>query len=105
MMARREAVQPSEFPVAKLLVEARRLEAEGIDIGMSHTALAGLLFRGPDKLRPEPLPSEIFIDPEQRDEHPGQIGVSRQAAYDDTAVAECDRYPLEVPLADRTRIV
>src|SRR5262245_22344057 len=103
-MAGWKIVELTELAIAELLVEAGRLEAEGVDIGILHAALSGFLFGRLDDLRPEPFASELVRDPEQRNVHPAQIGLAVESTDDGAPFTERDRQGLEIESADRLRV-
>ena len=89
-LALRRVGQPAEFDIALPLVEAGRLEVEGVDIGRMATAFARPRLGRGDDPGAEAEPAQPLLEPEIPEEEPAGIGLALQAADDTTLVAQED---------------
>src|ERR1700755_3306494 len=58
----------TEFPVAAGAIEARRLEAHRVDVGVRRSIAPRLVLDRLDQFRPVVLAPQLLLDPEQLDE-------------------------------------
>src|SRR5262245_22586334 len=104
MMSGRKILEPAELPIANLLVELRRLEAEGVHIDILCTATLGFLFGGLHQRLSQALAAIFVRNPQQPHEHPAKKRLRDDATDDLALLLQRDSQRPKVELANRLGI-
>src|ERR1700730_12978595 len=93
------------FPVAAGAIEARRLEAHRVDVGVRRAEAPRLVLDRLDQLRPVVLAAQLLLDPEQLDEQNGGPDLSDDAADDLVSLTQRDGKALVLLLSHLLGVV